>query len=336
MTVSRALRNAPNVSPGTTDRILRVAEQLGFIPAVRRQAPAQARHFYILCQQEYSENDAFFREIITSIQDQLFASGFACSLGIVKPEYPASLKLTNLLRSTDLDGVLVVGEIPAGFLRSLQAQFTKLIFVDYPGDSSLGLPYNAVCTDCVNGARLAVKHLLKLGRSRILLIAGRKGHYFTNQLLQGYTEVLLEHGVKVDPLLITYADFHLNGGMQAARRVLESGISIDAVFSNDEMACGAMKAIKESGLRIPEDIAVVGFDGLPIGELVSPALTTIEVDRRKMGRVAVKRLLAIQQEDPDDELYEKILLFPRLVVRESCGGVAKKPVIPVSYGSGQT
>jgi DNA-binding LacI/PurR family transcriptional regulator len=76
-----------------------------------------------------------------------------------------------------------------------------------------------------------------------------------------------------------------------------------------------------AGLKVPADVSVVGFDGLPIGEIVSPTLTTVVVDREKMSRLAVKRLLALNQEIGDDEKFEKISIFPKLLVRESCGGV---------------
>jgi LacI family transcriptional regulator len=158
-----------------------------------------------------------------------------------------------------------------------------------------------------------------LGRKRILLISGRKGHYFSNDLLRAYKESMAENNHELDPRLIVNGDFHVESGFEVTKKVLERGIDFDGVFSNDEMACGAIKALKLGKLRIPQDVSVVGFDGLPIGNVISPALTTVVVDREKMGRLAVRRLIALEQETGNNEDLEKISIFPKLLVRESCG-----------------
>jgi len=321
MTVSRVLRNEPNVSGATRELVMRVAEKVGFQPSgcyhVNHNPSTQ--HYYVLFQREYSAKDAFFRGIIFSIQAALFERGWGCSFGVVKNDYAEFLKLNRILRSQDVSGILVVGEIPTSYANVLQTNFLNLVFIDYPGDPGIEQPYNAVCTDNVYGGHLAMNHLLKLGRKRVLLIGGRKGHYFSNDLLRAYEETLREHSLGIDPRLITDADFHVTGGYEAAKRAREDGVTFDAIFSNDEMACGAIKALKQAGIKVPTDVSVVGFDGLPIGEVVSPALTTIVVDREKMGRLAVKRLLALEQEMGTEERYEKVGLFPKLLIRESCG-----------------
>jgi DNA-binding LacI/PurR family transcriptional regulator len=115
---------------------------------------------------------------------------------------------------------------------------------------------------------------------------------------------------------------------EAATRAREDGVTFDAIVSNDEMACGAIKALKQARIKVPTDVSVVGFDGLPIGEVVSPALTTIVVDREKMGRLAVKRLLALEQEMGTEERFEKVGLFPKLLIRESCGATIGRAPAP--------
>ena len=325
MTVSRVLRNEPNVSLTTRDLILRVAEKTGFLPSgvSNRATHSLARDYCILFQPEYSKKDAFFSTIIMSVQEELFQRGFGCVVGVIKDEYADFLKLNRIFSTQRVQGVIVVGEIPPRYSATLQANLLNLVFIDYPGDPGIENPYNAVCADNVHGGFLALNHLLKLGRKRILLILGREGHYFSNDLLWAYREALALHNLKLDPRLIINGDFHVKGGFKAAKSVLEAGISFDAVFSNDEMACGAIKALKAAGLKIPTDVSVVGFDGLPIGEIISPALTTVVVDREKMGRLAVKRLLALDQEMGDEEKFEKVIIFPKLLIRESCGAAMR-------------
>ncbi len=325
MTVSRVLRNEPNVSLTTRNFILKVAEKAGFLPSgiSHRDTHTSGRDYCILFQPEYSKKDAFFSAIILSVQQELFERGFGCAVGIVKNDYSEFLKLNRILSAERVQGVLVVGAIPPHYVARLVANRLNLVLIDYPGDPRIESPYNVVCADNVHGGFLALNHLLKLGRKRILLILGREGHYFSNDLLRAYKETLALHNIGLDPRLVVNGDFHVKGGFKAAKSVLEAGISFDAVFSNDEMACGAIKALKASGLKIPTDVSVVGFDGLPIGEVISPALTTVVVDREKMSRVAVKRLLALEDGVGDDEKFEKVIIFPELLVRESCGAATR-------------
>lgn len=323
MTVSRVLRNDPNVSELTRLRVIRAAEKTGFLLPNTRRGSGRAisiRHFYILFQQDYSLNDAYFSEIILSVQGELFQRGFGCSLAVVKDDYSDFIKLSNIIRSSNTSGVFVAGEIPNNYAEALQKTFINLVFVDYPGDPDIRGPYQAICTDQLFGAQLAIRYLLRLGRKRILLMCGKPGHYFTNDLIQAYRMELGKLDMEVTKDLITYGDFHVSGGYESTKRALKEGIEFDAVLSNDEMACGAMRAITEHGLAIPEDVSVVGFDGLPMGEIVSPRLTTIVVDRAMMGRLAVERLLALNETSPVLGTAEKISLYPKLLIRESCGG----------------
>jgi LacI family transcriptional regulator len=99
---------------------------------------------------------------------------------------------------------------------------------------------------------------------------------------------------------------------------LKSGVKLDAVFTNDEMAVGLMKAFRERGIKVPDDVAVVGYDNLPVGETITPALTTIAVDREKMGALAARRAFELAQGTFAGERFEKTALFPELIVRDSC------------------
>lgn len=327
MTVSRIFKGDPNVSASTRELVLRVAEKSGFIPPTgnRRSEDSAARHYYVVFTEDSSVSDAYFSEIILSIQQQLFDHGCGCSLGIVNENYSDFVKLHSMLRPKTTAGVIIVGDIQIDYANMLRASFANVVFVDYPGDPGITGPYQTVCTDQLYGAHMAMRHLLGLGRIRILLICGKEGHYFSTDLLRAYEEELSTRCIELDRSLIAFADFHADGGYQATMRVLEAGRQFDAVFTNDEMACGAMKALQEHGVRIPEDVSVVGFDGLPIGAAVNPALTTVVVDRARMGRIAVEQLLE-RHTQANATLGEKISLFPTMLVRQSCGGKVSRSV----------
>ena len=323
MTVGRVLRNDPYVAQETRHQVLEMAERLNYIPSRYKYnqtgSVSSTKNYFILFQKEFSLKDVFFSEIIRSIQHELFDSGAVCSFGVIKEKYVDFLKLYNILKSADPDGLIVVNLVPDNYLNTLIDQFRTLILVDNPGSSKILKPYNAVFYDNKFGSALAVNHLVKLGRKKILFICGDPKHYFSQELLQGYQNTLLEHDIEFDEKRIFFADFHIMGGYRAAKKALETGVEFDALFSNDEMAFGAMKALKEHGLNVPADVSVVGFDGLAIGENTHPSLTTLFVDREKMGVMAARRLLDMEKDVPSGNKFEKIVLFPELLVRESCG-----------------
>lgn len=334
MTVSRVLRDDPNVSSETREFVLRVAERVGFrvSRSLNRGGSSQNRNYGILFQPEYSLSDSFYSGIILSVQRELFEQGCDCSVGILRNDYREFLKLNRMLRSRQVHGVLVVGDILPRYSESLKDSFVNVVLVDCPGNQASARPCSAVCIENVYGAHLALNHLINLGRKRILLITGREGHYFSNDLLRGYKEAMADNNLELDPRLIVNGDFHVESGFEAVKKVFARGITFDGVFSNDEMACGAIKALKLRKIRIPEDVSVVGFDGLPIGQVVSPTLTTVFTDREKMGQLAVRRLLALEQEAGIEENLEKISIFPKLLVRESCGAARTVTSAAVSNG----
>jgi len=320
MTVSRALRRQTNVAPETRDQVMRIAEKMGFVPRSRKSATTQTTtgHFYILFKREYSIHDAYFSGIILTIQRELFDRGHGCSFGTINDDFSDFLKLSAMLKSQDPAGVFVVGDILPRYADTLLADFRHGIFIDFPGSPLINRPYNSVSVDHVHGGHQGVSHLLGLNRRRILLIVGRADHYFSRDLLQAYRETLTENQIEFDPSLVLYGDHHVQSGYEVTKAALAAGLKFDAVFSNDEMACGAMRAIQEAGRTVPAEISVLGFDGLPAGELVTPRLSTVAIDREKMGRLAVRRLLALMQ-DETEEPFEKTTLFPQLLIRESCG-----------------
>ena len=331
MTVSRVLRGLPGVAPQTRERVLRTAERLGVrLPTAASRPVETPKTYHVLFQQAYSLNDAYFSEIVLSIQRALAEAGWGCAFTTMGGRFSDVVGLNRYLREQHVAGVIVVGKPSREAERCLLQRFPHLVFVDFPGDPETHRPYNSVSVDNVHGAGLALKHLLALGRERILLISGSPDHYFSNALEQAYTQAHRRAGMDPDPSLIVRGDFHVESGRQAIQRALADGTAFDAAFTNDEMACGAARALAKAGMSIPADVSLVGYDGLPIGELLDPPLTTVYVDRQRLGRLAVKRLLGAENARSAAESFEKTLVFPELIVRGSCGGKAELPAIEPS------
>jgi DNA-binding LacI/PurR family transcriptional regulator len=327
MTVSRALRKNSYVAEDTRRKILSVARELNYIPRGGSSAESNSatHNYFILFQQQFSDNDAFFSGVIRGIQQELFSHGALCSFGVIKREYEGILQLNDILKSVSPEGLIVVGDVPSDYLNHLLVQFPSLVLVDNPGGCGIKMPYNAIFYDNELGAELGLQHLIKQGRKDIILLCGTPEHYFTQSFIKGAQNTFGENGLELEPFRIFYSDFHITGGYEAAGRIMKSGNKFDAVFTNDEMAVGLIKAFKERGIRIPDDVAVVGYDNLPVGKTITPVLTTIAVDRERMGMLAARRAFELAQGTFTGARFEKTALFPELIIRESCG--AKRRIV---------
>jgi len=320
MTVSRVLRNDLRVSEETKALVNRVAEELGYFPGGRGKSNEVTTGYYILFQSMYANKGSFFSDLILSIQNELFNEGHSCSLGIIRNDYTQFVKLLNLMRNGNTQGIFLVGDAPLEYIEILLERFNDVVFVDNPGGPRITHPYNAVVVDNMRGSYVAVNHLIKLGRKKILLVLGSEGHYFSSQLHEGYKMALQDNGLEYDADMVLFGNYNTEGGHRAVASALTMEKQFDAVFSNDQMACGAIKAIRSAGYKIPSDIAVMGFDGLSIGENVRPALSTMQTNTVDMGRVAVKRLLELRGVENASERFTSTSIFPTLLIRESCGG----------------
>jgi LacI family transcriptional regulator len=178
-----------------------------------------------------------------------------------------------------------------------------------------------VDADNVAGARMAVEHLIHLGHRRIATITGPLDMNSGEDRLEGYRQALTAHRLPVDEDLIVEGDFTEASSMAAARRLLTR--SVTAIFAaSDIMAVGALKVIWEAGLQVPHDVALVGFDDIPIASALQPALTTVRQPTEQMGSMAADLLLNLLEDPPGgDAPAYKIILPAKLVVRESCGAL---------------
>jgi LacI family transcriptional regulator len=179
---------------------------------------------------------------------------------------------------------------------------------------------NYVDADNINGARQATRHLLRLGRTRIGLISGPQNMIAGVDRLTGHSQALHERGLAVEPELVVSGGFSESGGYLAMQQMLAS--RPDAIFAaSDAMAMGALRALREAGLRVPEDVALVGFDDLPFAARAEPPLTTVRQPTHRMGAMTVETLIELM-EQPASSPYH-LILPTELVVRASCGAMQK-------------
>jgi DNA-binding LacI/PurR family transcriptional regulator len=180
-----------------------------------------------------------------------------------------------------------------------------------------GMPGRYVCSDNAGGARQAVRHLLSLGRRRIAFTGGASDHWPEFRLrYDGYARALRNAGLEPDPALQADAQSSEAAGYEAACRLLDAGVGFDAVFAaSDRIAFGVIGALRDRGLAVPRDVAVVGFDDIATAAHFNPSLTTVRQDTERAAEMLVDNLLRLIT----GETVDSALIEPRLVVRTSCG-----------------
>lgn len=289
-TVSRALANPESVRPETREKVIEAVEALKFVPN------AQAVHFrqkatrtVILLIRDIS--NPFYLDIYKGVEEAAFAAGYQVLMGDGRNDEARMAHYVDMVRKRQADGlILMTGWMPAKLIASRGALPPMVIALEFiPG---IELPM--VRIDNEGAARLGVEHLLSLGHRRIVHLTGPVPELMSVKRHAGYEAALRAAGIPLDPALVVRGDFHLDSGAAAANALLDAGVDFTAIFaSGDEMAVGAITALRARGKRVPEDISVVGFDDIVFARAVDPPLTTVRQDRREIGAEAMRLMIGI-------------------------------------------
>ena len=317
-TVSRALNGQDNVAEAVRHRVQGVAERLRYTPhhAARSLSSRRTRTIGVVLPEVYGE---FFSELIYGI-DQV-AREHKLHL-LVSSYHGDPREQGDALRSMRgrVDGLLVMSPYADadGHLADALGGLPDAILIG----SQAGLPgQRRIGVDNHAGARAMVAHLVACGRRRIAFVAGPQGNHEAAERQRGYHDALAKLLPQAQPQVLP-GDFREASG-EAAGEALLAGPSLpDAVFAaNDMMALGCLSAFNAAGLKVPADIAVAGFDDIPLARYVPPGLTTMRVDIAALGADAMRRLLTANQ----GEAAGTTLRQPQLVVRASTGGARASP-----------
>lgn len=323
-TVSRVVtRSAHRVRPVTRRRVLAVVKALGYHPNVIAQSlKKRATATVALIVPDIS--NPFFPAIARGIEDTARQRGYAVLLCNTYEDLGREHAYLQVLRKRWVDGMIfaTVGS-NTRHLRALRREGLPVVLVARDVD---GITIDAVLVDNFRGAFDATTHLIRLGHRSIAHIAGPASLRVAQERRRGYQRGLGEAGVRPDDALIAEGDFTADGGRAAINMLLSRGQHFSGVIAaNDLMAIGAMEALRAAGRRVPDEVAVVGFDDITFASLVSPALTTVAQPKYRMGQIAMERLLELMA--GESPAGRRIVLTPQLVVRESCGAHLKTQVM---------
>ena len=324
-TVSLVLNNVPgvNISPETRQRVLDAARQLNYYPDVsaRRLASGRTRTIALVWHRgpDATYRDVFLPGLLQGITRAARHYGYYLLFRPIEPDEPDD-SYAELARGRHADGLILSGpRSDDTLLMDLYGEgFPLVLHGQLPGTD---IP--SVDVDNVRGAMQAVGHLLALGHQRIGIITNAPPAYTASQQrLEGYRRALEAAGIPFDESLVRYGNFDEESGQAAMVSLLDLPHPPTALFvASDMVAVGALKAIQDRGLRVPEDVALVSFDDVTIARFVTPPLTTVRVPAFGLGWAAGELLIRIIEQDLPRELH--VLLETELIVRGSCGASTK-------------
>jgi LacI family transcriptional regulator len=313
-TVSRTLSGYEFVKSSTKEKVLQAAEKLGYVPNQQARSLAGGRSNLIGVLVPALSN-SYVSEILRGVDEELAKSNYNLILYTThRHQGKESTYVATIMNGAAEGLILVVPMIAQSYLDALREQDFPHVLIDQSDKTEKSSAVNGTNWQ---GAYEAAQYLINLGHRRIGFVAGLSGLNSAAERLDGFATALSEHGIPLRNEFIVEGGFREKWGYRAAEAILSLPELPTAIFAaNDLSAFGTIEAIREHGLRIPEDISVVGFDDVPQASQVYPKLTTVRQPLDQMGREAVTLLLE-QLESPAIG-KRQVTLETQLVIRDSC------------------
>ncbi len=316
-TVSRALANSPLVAPATRERIQRIARELGYTPSAIARGLA-SRRTATLGLVVTTIADPFIAEVAQGIEQTALDHGYSVILCNCNAEPERELACVRSLHEKRVDGIIVtssrVGSLYVDLLSELGVPIVLI------NNQHAGRYVYSIRTDDVAGGRLVGEYLAGLGHRRIAYIAGPSSAHSSAERLEGCRAALHERGLDIPTEWAVPGTGNPDGGQAGVARLLASASRPSAIFCyNDMTAFGALSALKEAGVRVPQDISLIGYDDIAFARLVDPPLTTVAQAKYTLGQQATLTMLDLLRRAGEPAPQGDVVLAPALVVRATCG-----------------
>jgi LacI family transcriptional regulator len=330
VTVSRVLNSAPNVNGATRERVNRAIAELGYVPnVVARSLRSRRTRSLALILPDIT--NPFWPTVARGVEDAAQQGGYTVLLCNTDENAEKQARYLEVVASQQVDGVIIAPcDSDAGKLAILRDRGVATVVIDRCIDD---WDVDTVRGDSVGGAHALVRHLILLGHKRIAMLTGPADTSTSQDRVSGYEAALMHAGLPVELELVRYGAFREASGREMMQGLLSEHSDITAVFAaNNAIALGAIEAIADRGLRVPQDIALVCFDDLSPASQLFPFLTVAEQPAYEMGFEAAHLLLnALEAQTPQAPRH--VMLPSRLIVRYSCGsrldeGALSLPLAP--------
>jgi DNA-binding LacI/PurR family transcriptional regulator len=313
-TVSRVINDRPDVADHTRVRIKDIIRKLGYQPDPIARSMKGSTHTLGCITPNLSDYN--FSSIVQAAQAEARKNGFFILTGSAQSEVDVNPLLDEFL-SRRVDGILVINPRDDQRYKLLLPLIQQDIPIVYLKNTPENEQVSAVCLDDETGGYLATQHLLSLGHTEIVMILGLQNEECTQDRLAGFQKAYRDVGKEPLPSLRVHGDWSAASGNQAIKALLDQELSFSAVFAqNDRMAVGAIRAIREANLKVPQDVSVIGYDDIPLSSFFDPPITTIRQPMEEFGRIGAQ--LLIEAVNNPAFTPRTIRLDPELVLRETC------------------
>ncbi|RAO99180.1 hypothetical protein PW5551_05360 [Petrotoga sp. 9PW.55.5.1] len=313
-TISYVINEKPGVSKEVRQKVKKIIEEYNYVPnSAARGLAGEKTHFIGLVIPDIS--DIFYANIIRGVEKTSNKLGFFLNLLTTHAQAEREQQVIKLFNKSMVDGLIVMAYyLKDQYIDILTESGIPFVFIDYPPKNE---EIYSVLVDNESGAFEATEYLIFLGHKKIAFLEGSKVAWDSKARFEGYLKALKAHSLEFNPNLVENGNFTKEEGYLATKRLLIKKEKFTAIFSaNDQMAIGAIRALKEAGLKVPDDISIVGFDNIEASSIIEPPLTTVSQPIYEMGKKAVDVLVKLINKEEVRE--KKIMLKTKLIERHSC------------------
>ncbi|GAB6099740.1 maltose operon transcriptional repressor MalR [Halanaerocella petrolearia] len=321
-TVSRVINNHPRISQDTRDKVLESMDDIGYHPNVIAQNLVNQQTNTLGLVMPYSTEEAFadpfYAEVLRGIGSMAQKNGYSLLL-ITSDEEKGELEaVLRAVKGKQIDGLLLLrAKKDDQVIKKLDEMNFPFVIVGRPEKED---NYYWVNNNNIQSSKELVEYMIELGHNKIGVFIGSEEYIVDRDRLEGYKLALQEQGIDYNQdYVVQIEGGNKSSAYQATKKILESHPELTAIYGiDDRIAYGAIKAIKELDLEIPQDISVVGFNNNPLSELISPPLTTVDINTYQLGNQATKLLIEVINEEITD--YYNSIVPTDMIIRDSCGG----------------
>jgi LacI family transcriptional regulator len=322
-TVSLVINKKPGVTPDRRERVQKAMKELGYIADGRKNTTAETKVFGLLMESlsEASRSEGFYTRIVSGIEDSAYTLGYQVLLHVYRPDIDPLDSLRELM-GRDIDGLIIAndGDVTPDVIQKITEAGVPTVLVE----NYQSFPIHSLTADNFTAGRIMTEYLIGLGHRRIGGIGGPTKYSSLSDRMRGHQIALIEHGIPIDPCLQpSPVSGNPRKGYVQMQQLLALPEPPTAVFAvSDRAAFGAMDAIKDAGLRIPDDISVVGIDDVRDSAYSTPPLTTFNVPKYDLGRMAIFILHGLIRNQVIPPC--RTVLLGNIVQRQSAGAPRKK------------
>jgi LacI family transcriptional regulator len=317
ITVSRVVNGLPGVNQSTRERVNKAIAELNYVPNAMAKS-LRSRQTCTIALVLTDITNPFWTTIARGVEDTAAQKGYNVIFCNTDEDLEKEAKYINILLQRRVDGIIIAASSDDRRpLLSLKRHNVPLVLIDRKIN---GFNVDVVRSDSKEGARLLTQHLINLGYDRIAMLAGPSKVFTSRERLDGYLEALQKNGIPIDDNLIKEGMYEEDGGFQFVKELLDRVSPPTAIVAaNLSIAIGALRALREAGLRVPEDVGLVCFDDLPQASLIYPFLTVWAQRPYAMGVAAAELLLTRMTSKARRHKIREIIIDADLIIRKSCG-----------------